>query len=76
MKNHPEASHDETFLGNVLGPLPAHLSGIAGMRLGAVAFDIAGGRLDSAYRPVIGDAPAVSAHNRIMEARLSAIRAI
>jgi hypothetical protein len=76
MKNaHPEQGPDEHWVGNTLLPEwpPSHLRCLSTARIGNVAYDIDGKKLNPNYhRPLfIGDSE-YEAYDRIMMARFSA----
>lgn len=72
---HPPLNSDEKFLGNTeSNELPEHLKHIVGLRLATPAYDLNGEELPG-YYAMIANPSAAEQYSRIMEARLSAIRA-
>lgn len=69
----------ETFVGNcgsldAPATIPEYLCDLRTARLGDLALDIEGKKLPSNYRPLFIGQAEIDQYNRIMEARLSAIR--
>lgn len=77
-RNHPLCGSDEVFVGNQQGAEPCnYLRGLKTMRLVQPAFDIDANRLKESENcwAVIMNQSDASEYNRIMERRLSEIRA-
>lgn len=72
---HPPLKAGETFAGNVLATngVPAHIAHLQTVRLARPAYDIYGDPLPDHCALIFGAAD-LQAYDRIMEARLSAIR--
>ncbi len=71
---HPPLGKDEKFIGNTESKeLPEHLRHVNGFRFATPAYDIEGYKLPG-YYAMIANPSAAEQYNRIMEARLIAIR--
>ena len=75
MTTHPPLRAGEKFLGNInLNKLPKYLKGVK-IRFSRKSYSIDGEKLPVGYYAMIAETPeAAEQYNRIMEARLSAIR--
>ena len=70
-----ELSKDEVFLGNTNDGIGNYLAGLKTIRLGTQAYSIHGDALGDEYRPLIINRSEIPAYDKIMEARLSRVRA-
>ena len=75
MTTHPPLLPGEKFLGNTTSKkLPEYLKSVKGILFVRPAYDIDGKKLSGYYAMVAETPEAAEQYNRIMEARLSAIR--